>query len=516
MSSPFLIRLTDAHRIDTLAQLASQELEANPGSLEDLLPNTSIWLKELSAATAAGVNPSLSITSTLGGAQFLVHAESPETPEPATRDRSGRSVPARMALYTANLLEEKIKLESFAKPAQLLTDIVTLLLVTSQMASDQLTLMEPGGFFDEMSPDNLLAIDNLVSSTRRWVHRLVVDSTGWASAENSTSGRVICELLHVLMEKARDNSALAFYCARAASEVIQELTERHGPPPNFDERLSNSLPPKDEPAAIFPAVALLYGVGQSLDPPTSLNTLCNRLVSDVAGGPLNTPKALAKMVLLTCCLAFYEEGEVPVQMNRLVFAVKNVTGGFEAQEEIDPFFAAESCRLLAKLLPEIVTVYGSHWESTLEYCTRIWASAGEYPPELVLSAIHASVKLYAALEALPEPNDDLEDALKTSAEVKALALIDLLKLPRESESQPQGIVDSLLCRQVEKTPLRLVKDLSEIYGLLASGSKDIQTAAFSLMHRALPAMQEQLSVDVLLDKTSKLLKVISCLWGRRS
>ncbi|MBE3110878.1 MAG: hypothetical protein IMZ46_10265 [Acidobacteria bacterium] len=403
----------------------------------------------------------------------------------------------------ANLLEERISIEAFTQSEQSLTDIVTLLLVTSQMASDQLTLMEPGGFFAEMSADNLLAVDDLVSSTRRWVHRLVVDSTGWESAGNSSSGRIICELLEVLLEKARGTTALAFYCARAASEIIQELTEKNGPPPNFDERLSSSLPPKDEPAAIFPAVALLYGVGQAIDPPPSLNKLCNSLVSDVAGGPLNTPKALAKHVLLTCCLNFYQEGEVPVQMNRLVFAVKNVTGALDAQDEIDPFFAAESCRLLARLLPEISTVYGSHWEGTLEYCTRIWASAGDYPPEMILSAIHASVKLYATLESLPEPNDDLEDALKTSAEVKALALIDLLKLPRQFESQPQGIVDALLCRQVEKTPLRLVKDLSEIYGLLASGSRDIQAAAFSLMHRALPAMQEQLSVDVLLDKTSK-------------
>lgn len=405
-----------------------------------------------------------------------------------------------MALYMANLLDEQVGVESFAETS--LTDLVTLLLVTSQMASDQLTLMEPGGFFGEMSADNLLAIDNLVSSTRRRINNLVTDSKGWQSDE-STPGRIVAELLQALLAKARDTTPLAFYCAKAASELIQELTERHGPPPNFDDRLSSSLPPKDDPTAIFPAVALLYGVGQSLDPPQSLNTLCNRLVSDVAGIKLDSPKALAKLVLLTCCLVFYQEGEVPVHMNRLVFAVKNVTSGLE-EGEIDPFFAAENCRLLMRLLPEISSVYGSHWETSLEYCTRIWTSAGEYPPEVVLSAIHASVKLSSTLESIAEPNDDLEDALKTSAEVKALSLINLLKLPRESDSQPQAIVDSLLCRQVEKTPLRLVKDLSEVYGLLASGSRDIQTAAFSLMHKALPAMQEQLSVDVLLDKTSKL------------
>src|SRR5690606_39252852 len=109
---------------------------------------------------------------------------------------------------------------------------------------------------------------------------------------------------------------LAFYCAKAASEIIQELTERYGPPPDFDKRLSSSLPPKDDPTAIFPAVALLHGVGQSLDPPQSLNTLCNRLVSDVTGIKLNSPEALARIVLLASCLTFYQEGEVPVQMNR--------------------------------------------------------------------------------------------------------------------------------------------------------------------------------------------------------
>lgn len=406
----------------------------------------------------------------------------------------------RMGIYMANLLENQISVEDFSDHT--LTDFVTLLLVTTQIASDQLTLMEGGGFFAEMTPDNLLAISNLISTTRRWINKLATESPGWDARENN-SGRIICELLDAVLAKSRGTNALAFYHARAASEIIQELTERHGPPPNFDDRLSSSLPPKDDPAAIFPAGALLYGVGQSIGSPQSLNTLCNRLISDVAGGPLNTPKGIAKLVLLTSCLIFYEKGEVPVPTNRLVFAVKNVTAGFEASEEIDPFFAAEACRLLTRLLPEIAGVYGAHWETTLEYCSRIWAAAGDFPPEIILPAIHASIKLYSALEAVPEPNDDLEDALKTSAEVKALGLIDLLKLPRGSEAQPQAIVDALVCRQVERTPLRLVKDLSDIYGLLMSGSRDIQTAAFSLMHRALPAMQEQLSVDVLLDKTSK-------------
>lgn len=419
---------------------------------------------------------------------------------------------ARMGLYMAVLMEDQIGVDAFSDDLQEpLTDAVTLLLVTAQMASDELTMMEPGGFFAEMTPENLRSIDNLVSSTRRWINKLATDSTGWEADENSKPGRIICGLLQALLAKARDATAFAFYCSKAASEIIEELTERHGPPPTFDELLSTNLPPKDSPSAIFPAVALLYGVGQSLDAPPSLNTLTNRLVSDAAGAKPTSEKSLATLVMLTCCLGFYQEGEVPVQMNRLVFAVRNVTGWFEDEGPVEPFFAAESCRLLTRLLPEISSVYGAHWENTLGYCAKIWEQAGEFPPEVMLSAIHASIKLYAALEAMPEPNDDLEDALKTQADAKASALVDLLKLPRESEAQPQAIVDGLLCRQVEKMPLRLVKDASEFYGLLASESRDIQTAAFSLMNRALPAMQEQLSVDVLLDKESELIRPSSLL-----
>jgi hypothetical protein len=104
------------------------------------------------------------------------------------------------------------------------------------------------------------------------------------------------------------------------------------------------------------------------------------------------------------------------------------------------------------------------------------------------------------LQSLEEPNDDLVEVLQTSAEKVSTALVDLLKLPREKHTQPLEIVDNLLCREVEKLPLQHIDDLSELYGLVAGESRAIQTAAFSILHKALPAMQEELSVDILLDK----------------
>jgi hypothetical protein len=231
--------------------------------------------------------------------------------------------------------------------------------------------------------------------------------------------------------------------------------------------------------------------------------MCNNLVSDVMGVKPIPAKALPLLVLLTSALGCYQEGEVPVQMNRLVLAVKNVTGWLrEDQGELDPALAAETCRFLLRILPEIGSVYGPHWETTLEYCTNLWTNARKYRLDQILSAIHASLKLYAVLESLKEPNDDLGDALKQFAQARADGLIALLKLPRDRllSSQPLEIVDAMISRQIQKLPLRLIKDHSDIYELMASESQDIQTAAFTVLHKAIPAMQQQLSVDVLLDK----------------
>jgi hypothetical protein len=114
------------------------------------------------------------------------------------------------------------------------------------------------------------------------------------------------------------------------------------------------------------------------------------------------------------------------------------------------------------------------------------------------------MKLMRCLETMPDPNEDLVEALEALERPKSRALIRLLSLPRLEEStQPWDIVDSLLCRQIEHIPLEDVGDLSGLYGLIASKSRNIQTAAFGLLHRAVPKVQEELSVEVLLDLKGK-------------
>jgi hypothetical protein len=207
------------------------------------------------------------------------------------------------------------------------------------------------------------------------------------------------------------------------------------------------------------------------------------------------------LVLLAIVAQIYDAGELPVANNRVVFAAKQVTSWLEDPTQISASLGASICRALNVLLPCMKDVYGSYWENTLQFCTNLWDRAATFDIDESLPFIYASLKLIKTLEGLKEPNDDLEDALKEFAPAKAAGLIGLLRLDDGTSSVPLGIVNGILCREVEKIPVSRIPQTEELFGLVASESRDIQTAAFKLLHKKIPADQEQKSVDVLLDKT---------------
>lgn len=209
------------------------------------------------------------------------------------------------------------------------------------------------------------------------------------------------------------------------------------------------------------------------------------------------------LVLLSLSAQIYPQGELPVtNTNRIVFAVKQIISWLDKPEKLSHPLRAEICRVLRQLLPCMSDVYGSYWEKTITFCLGLWTRAIETEKLTeILPVIHASMRLIRTLETMSDPNDDLQDAIKEYSNEKPQALIGLLRLPRETPSQPLEIVDAMLCREVEKIPVRNVPDLSDLYGLVSSESRDIQTAAFNLLHATIPTQQEQKSVDVLLEKT---------------
>lgn len=129
-------------------------------------------------------------------------------------------------------------------------------------------------------------------------------------------------------------------------------------------------------------------------------------------------------------------------------------------------------------------------------------------PHSSIPFIHASLKLYAQLRNLTqaeEPNDDLVEAWKETEQPIANGLINLLKnsqhFPDEFH-QPLKMVNDVLARQIAKVSLKHLESTEDLFPLLYVESQPVQQAAFDILHKQIPAAQEQISIDAALEKTT--------------
>ncbi|KAI0594556.1 hypothetical protein F4775DRAFT_573675 [Biscogniauxia sp. FL1348] len=492
--------------VATLVQQAMQVYQTlgvnqdQGAELMALLPDADIWRQELSILLEEAPDPSLALTSSLGGAYFLPQ-KTPTTPKRISqRDQNGCSIPGRMAIYLSMLVSSGFSIDKLQDSTKI--DFIINMSLTAELAADQLTAMSENSIWSSLSfGDNLTDAGSLTPSIRKIINAMVDDAMENRDAPENEKSKLLHEVIYRLIAEAKSLDSMGLYHARVLSGLLQSLNQHHRFHSTRESLLSNLDTIKRSHDGVFPGVAILSGLGDSVSSSKAVSNFCNRLVSDIAGAKLQEESTLFTLVLLNECMRIYDLGELPVANNRLVFAVRQITSWLETPEELDYRFAAEVCRSLQRLLPCIKDVYGSYWEKSLDFCFQIWTKKELHSLDSRLPGIHASLRLVATLESLEDPNDDLVDALQSSAEKKYTALLGLLKLPMEKETQPRAIVDALVRRRVEDIPLHHVKDLSELYGLVASESCSIQSAAFTLIRRAIPSIQEQLSVDVLLEKT---------------
>ncbi|KAI0392981.1 hypothetical protein F5Y17DRAFT_330918 [Xylariaceae sp. FL0594] len=485
--------------VDTLVRQAMQAQDASSTEPSDLLPDTAIWREQLSVLFQKSVCPSLAVTNDLSGACFLAAGETRPSDTGLPRDGRGCSIPGRMALYTASLISSGFDFNKLSSSVK--ADVIINLCLTSELAKDQITALSENGVWSSPdSQDAVSELDNLLSSVHNLIAMLTEKAEGWRDGSGSDESSLIHGILQRLTEGSRTLSPSGFYSARAMFSILLALTEDHGFPSSGEQWLAASDLLKASSSTVLPAAAVLSGLGEAASASKMISNFCNRLVSDIAGAKLGQEKTLITLVLLSLCMQVYDQGELPVANNRLVFAVRQITSWLDTPEELDEATASEVCRCLQFLLPCVKDVYGSYWEKTIDFCIHLWTKPSTGSLDSRLPEINASLRLIKVLQSLDEPNDDLLDYLQSSSEQRSAALLGLLNLHRDKHTQPLEIVDSVLCRQVAEIPAGHYGDLSELYGLVASESRGIQTAAFTILNMALPAAQEQISVDVLLEK----------------
>ncbi|KAI9651221.1 hypothetical protein NHQ30_001259 [Ciborinia camelliae] len=492
--------------IDTLVQQAEAVIAASDdNSLHpELFPDVTKWSQALAPMLNQAPNSTLGVMRPFAGAVFLVRTqEDIGIPRPS-RDLDGYSTALRMAMYSAHLIRDHP--DRLSKDA--LVEIIYLMCLTVELANDQLDLLEINKLF-------ALPSEWAISRVREFTDRIyqeslpfvLLHSKAWREGFESGSpldfSGVVLTLVMKLINSSRGNTSTSFYSARVLSHLLPKIVEQHGWQASGSEEWISKLEIlKPSTPNILGAVAILTGLRETLCTSQLVSNFCNRIISDIAGATAQSEKTLGLLVLLNATLSVYDDDDdFPVAQNRLVFAVKQILSWTPEIATTNHQLSSEACHALQRLLPAIKSVYGSYWERTLEFCIKIWETAeSEEHHEEKLSMMGMSLKLFSNLRSLQDANDDLEDALSQYGETASHSFIKLVKLPRFKPTQPHEFVDNILSRLVVKIPSSHIKDVSEFYPLVASENRMVQSAAFDVLHRAIPAEQEEISVNTLLEK----------------
>lgn len=475
-------------------------------TLAAIFPSTAIWSRELKTLVDVHPSPALAVMRPFAGAVYLVN-EPTDSRLKSQKDLNGHSIPLRMAMYTASMVSEAA-FKSLTRHTQVY--LLFLLCLTSELANDHIDAQKDNELFDASQElDSLNEVRDFVAKAHSCLVTIATDSRSWrrnqedAVVETPDSSATMHELIFRFIEASATRSTASYYSAKSLSHVLSKLVDAHGwQTEGGDEWLVKIDVLKSSTLNTLGAIGILTGLAENLDTSKLVNNLCNRLISDIAGASAKSEKTLPLLVLLNTTLAIYDETDLPVAQNRLVFAVKQILAWTKDLPATNPQLASEACRALQKLLPAIKSVYGTYWETTFSFCLSIWNAPlnGKLSDE-ALPMIGMSLKLFLILRNLEDVNDDLQESLAEVKDQISESLVKLLKLRRLSENQPLGFVDGLLSRLVIHIPSTTVVNHSELYPLVASDFRMVQSAAYDLLSRALPEIQQQISVDVLLENT---------------
>lgn len=495
------------YSVDILLQRAVSTINSGAVSLEDVLPAADVWWAELNPFLAAVPSPALALTSSLGGAYFLVKKGQDMSSSQSKRDAAGRSIPARMAVYTAKLLSSGVATSSLSE--DLYVELLFLLCLTAELAADQLTLPEENGLWEAGSVRQGLAdeLEELVTTSRRIINSVAGSATTWRHGD--ISGTTMAGRLTTLaLKHSRDLTPSSLYSAKVLSGLLQSLLETHGSPSRLEEWLHKQGFMKATPETLFAATACLVGLKETLTSSDIVKTLSNRLASELIGAFPSLEKTLHSVVLLNACFAIYEPGMAPVDNRKQTLALKQMTSWTDTPDEMSAGLAAETCTGIMRILPSVKGIYGPYWGQTFDFCIHLWTERVTQDAQNTwLPYIHSSLKLLSAFSQFKDgkgdPSEDLVEAYLERESGICEALMKLFKLPVEI-TQPSQIVTAYLCQMIEEMFPEHLGNLSDLFGLVASDSRDIQTTAFGHLHRELPKLQEKLSVDMLLENPGRI------------
>jgi len=495
---------------NTLVDLACKLLEGTYHDIEhtakQLLPDIKLWRAALQPLLDVPPSTLLAITNLCGGAIYLLETTTRQANDVTIgRDGQGYSAAIRIAYYTVKMIKTSTIFQYLNQEQR--ADVYRLLLLTVQLCNDNLTLAGANMLWSlhnaEVESDMLEFISDAQHIFTAWLKD---------DLEISSTSGFVSLAQEKMFSDSIGASPSSFYNACAFASSKSALIEMHGWQQRTDQNLEANLNSLRKSTNDLSLAAFMFAFKLPLGPTPSLLRTCNELVADLTGLDVSqkSREGLRQLILLNLALRDQKHLVDSIAKQRLIFFVKHAIPWLH---ERNVCFAvkAELCKVLTNLLSSIKDIYGTHWAEILNYFVELWSfpnkidESNAFLPRLPLT--HASLKLFAALQALTtddDSNDDLKDAWQESIEALSKGLINLLKQSggmADDSNQPLQIVNGLLARKIAQLAPTKVEAVEDFYPLINVESMTVQMAAFKILHKQIPQDQEQVSLDVVLEKS---------------
>jgi len=495
---------------NTLVDLAYKLLEGTYQDIEhtakQLLPDIKLWRDALQPFLDVRPSTSFAITNLLGGAIYIleptIHQANHIT---IGRDSQGYSGAIRIANYTVKMINTSSIFQYLSEEHR--ADVYRLLLLTVQLCNDNLTLAGSNMLWSLHNAEVESHMLEFISDAQHTFTAWLKDGL-----EISSTSGFVSLAQEKMFSDSTGVSPSSFYNACAFASSKSALIEMHGWQARTDQNLEANLKALRNSTNDLSLAAFMIAFQLPLGHTPSLLRTCNELVADLTGLDVSqkSRESLRQLILLNLALQDQKHLVDSIAKQRLIFFVKHAIPWLH---ERNVCFAvkAELCKVLTNLLSSIKDIYGTHWAEILNYFVELWSSRNKIDESPVsiprLPLMHASLKLFAALQALTtddDSNDDLKDAWQESIEALSKGLINLLKQSgamADDSDQPLQIVNGLLARQIAQLTLTEVEAVDGFYPLINVESLPVQMAAFEILHKQIPQDQEQVSLDVVLEKS---------------
>ncbi|KAL2823138.1 hypothetical protein BJX63DRAFT_438981 [Aspergillus granulosus] len=486
---------------------------------KDILPSQAMWEEALGPFLELPPRLSTSITSSLSGTVHLVDRQLSETfsqrYENIARDPGQGSAAFRLAHFTVRVLSslnitEHIGMEEF----EILFSNLPLVV---QLIEDDLDIERYNYIAGLLTQEQREEYRNIVNDARKIIQ-------GWSSSTQqipftgATISATIASVWETKLEKLEGTSPVDYRIGQAFTKVME------GVDPSAialsSEAIGQLCRGMRSDNAIRSAARVAILRRSILLHPAGIR-VCNEFVAESTGMKVEdeTTNGLRKLSLLNLLLSEEEEFNPMTSMptQRLIFFVKHLIKCLQS-DQISLSLNAEILKALTLALPNIKDMYGAHWEDCLDILSSIWRKIGG--ADGALPVLNSSYQLYSCFESIVKDEDSNDDVKDAWAERKKALLNDLTSTLWKFDSSttyylPRDLTVDKLCNLVKTIPVENLEDVTKVFPLLTARSLVLQHTAYTLLHRYIPTIQEQLSFDVALSKKEVKLpyELISLLIG---